>query len=290
MSKDIIDIEAAVRLKGFSFRISSRVKGTKTGIHKSPHKGVSPDFLEYKEYSHGDELKYIDWRLYGRLDRLYVKKFEDEVNLKWWILIDRSASMGYGSEKQTKLDYAVRLSATLAYLLLKQGDAVGIADFHDKDVNIVPPRAGTANLNSLLERLVSLDPIGRTDIKDSLSKAVEKIGGDSAFVVISDFLTDLDLLEESIKLLGSAGKETIVFHVLDPMEISFNFDGSVEFEDMEDKTRVLVETRDIRNTYRKRVNEFIRNLELICLENRSRYVLSPSGTPIKDILIQIADR
>src|SRR3990170_5615083 len=124
MPKDIIDIKAALRLKGFSFRISSRVKGIKAGIHKSQHKGISPDFLEYKEYSYGDELKHIDWRLYGRHDRLYVKKFEDEVNLAWCILVDSSASMGYGDSGSQKLRYAESLAATLAYLLLRQGDSV----------------------------------------------------------------------------------------------------------------------------------------------------------------------
>src|SRR3972149_2498705 len=149
MPKDIIDIKAALRLKGFSFRISSRVKGIKAGIHKSQHKGISPDFLEYKEYSYGDELKHIDWRLYGRHDRLYVKKFEDEVNLSWCMLIDRSGSMGYASNGNNKLDYAIRLSATLAYLLLKQGDAVGIGDFSDNDLKMITPKTGIANLTPI---------------------------------------------------------------------------------------------------------------------------------------------
>lgn len=290
MSKDIIDIEAASSLKGFSFRISSRVKGTKTGVHKSSYKGISPDFLEYKEYSQGDELKHVDWRLYGRLDRLYVKKFEDEVNLKWCVLIDRSASMGYGSKGETKLRYAARLAATLAYLLLKQGDAVGVADFHDAGINMISPKAGTASLNPLLQRLARLEPAGKTELKEPVLRAVEKIGGDSVFVLISDFLTDLTSVEEAVKFIRSAGKDAVLFHVLDPMEIAFDFDGSFEFEDMEDETRLLVEAEDIKNVYRERVKEFIERLKFICVENKSRYVLAPSDAPVKDALISIADR
>jgi uncharacterized protein (DUF58 family) len=290
MPKDIVDIEAALKLKGFSLRISSRVKGLKAGIHKSLHRGISPDFLEYKEYSQGDELKHIDWRLYGRLDRLYVKKFEDEVNLNWCILIDRSGSMGYGSKESSKLDYALRLSATLAYLLFKQGDAVGIVDFSDRDINVIPPRSGAANLIPIVEKLKSFIPDGKGALKEAVLRAIEKVKMDSAFIIVSDFLMDLESVEESIKLIRATGKEAIALHVLDPDEVDFNFDGSIEFEDMEEGIKVLVECGDIRNAYRKGIEEFIQKLKLICHENKSRYVFSPSNVPIEDVLIQIADK
>jgi uncharacterized protein (DUF58 family) len=288
MPRDIIDVEAALKLRVLSFRVSSQVKGLKAGIHKSPYKGISPDFLEYKEYSRGDELKHVDWRLYGRLDRLYVKKFEDEVNLSWCILIDRSGSMGYGSEGESKLNYALRLSGTLSYLLLKQGDAVGIVDFSDGDINIIPPRPGLSNLTPILERLESLEPAGKTALKEPILRAIERISGDSAFVIVSDFFMDLAQVEESFKLLRSSKKETVIFHVLHPDEMDFGFDGSIEFEDMEERTRVLVDARGIRNAYMKRIRDFIEGLKLICYENRSRYVLSKSSTPIEEVLIQIA--
>jgi uncharacterized protein (DUF58 family) len=290
MSKDIIDIEAALKLRGFFFRISSRIRGYRVGIHKSFHKGISPDFMEYKEYSQGDELRHIDWRLYGRLDRLYVKKFEDEVNLNWYILIDGSGSMGYASKEVSKFDYAVRLSATLAYLLLKQGDSVGIVDFSDKEVDIILPRSGTASLIYILEKLKSLRPGGKSSLKEAVLKTVGRINMDSVFVLVSDFLMDLELIEESIKLTRAVGKDTIAIHVIDPDEIEFNFDGSIEFEDMEEDIKVLVETEGFRDTYKKRVEEFIQKLRLICRKNGSRYVLSPSNIPIGDVLIQISDK
>jgi uncharacterized protein (DUF58 family) len=290
MPQEIIDIEAALRLKLFSFRTPSQVKNLKAGIHKSPYKGISPDFLEYKEYSQGDELKHIDWRLYGRLDRLYVKKFEDEVNLSWCILIDSSGSMGYGSEEKTKLDYAIRLSATLAYLLLKQGDAVGVADFCDKDIDILPPRPGMSTITPIIEKLESLKPNGKTILKEPVLRAIEKMSMDTAFVVVSDLFMDLASIEESLKLLRSSKKEVVAFHVLHPDEIDFNFYGSIEFEDMEEKTKVLVDAGSIREAYIKRMKDFTEKLKLLFYQNKSRYVFSPSNIPIEDALLQIADK
>ncbi len=290
MPQEIIDIEAAVRLKPFSFHSLSHVKGIKAGVHKSPYKGISPDFLEYKEYSQGDDHKHIDWRLYGRLDRLYVKKFEDEVNLSWCILIDKSGSMGYGAEQKTKLHYAIRLSATLAYLLLKQGDAVGIVDFCDNDIDIVLPRSGMSNIIPITEKLKSLSPNGKTTLKQPLLRAIEKISKDAVFVIVSDFLTDLREVEESLKFLRSSRKDVVVFHILHPDEMDFNFDGSIEFEDMEEKTTVHVDTASIRETYMKRIRDFSMKLKLLLYENKSRYVYSPCNMPIEDALIQIAEK
>jgi uncharacterized protein (DUF58 family) len=290
MPKDIVNIEAALKLRTFSFHTSSHIRGLQTGIHKSFHKGISPDFMEYKEYSQGDELRHVDWRLYGRLDRLNVKKFEDEVNLRWCLLIDKSGSMGYASKETSKLDYAVTLSATLAYLLLKQGDGVGITFFSEEDIGIIMPRAGTACLATIVEKLKSLNPSGKGALKEAVLKTIERIKTDAVFVLVSDFLMDLEPIEETIKLIRASGKDAIAIHVLDPDEIDFDFDGSIEFEDMEEGTKVLVEALDFKTIYRERVEEFIQKLKLICHENRSKYVLSPSNAPIEDTLIRISDK
>ena len=290
MSEALIDVNASLRLRGFSFRIFPRIKGFRSGIHKSVYKGISPDFVEYKEYSRGDDLRHIDWRLYGRLDRFYVRKFEDEVNLNWLILIDASGSMGYVSRESSKLDYAKKLSATLAYLLIKQGDAVGIVDFCDENIAILPPRSGNPALNAILTRLESLTASGKADIKEPINRAIEKARADTCFVIISDLLIDLKLIEGSLKLLRSSNKEAIFFHILDRDEIEFNFDGSIEFEDMEDEIKILVDARNIRKTYRKRVQAFIDRVKQICHENESRYVLSPTYSPIEEVLMQIAQK
>lgn len=290
MSEALIDVNASLRLRGFSFRIFPRIKGFRSGIHKSVYKGISPDFVEYKEYSQGDDLRHIDWRLYGRLDRFYVRKFEDEVNLNWWILIDASGSMGYISRESSKLDYAKRLAATLTYLLIKQGDAVGIVDFCDDNISMLPPRSGNPALNAILTRLDSLTASGKGNIKEPINRAIEKTRADSCLVIISDLLIDLNLIEESLKLLRSSNKEAIFFHILDRDEIEFEFDGSIEFEDMEDETKILVDAGNIRKTYRNRVQAFIDRVKQICHENESRYVLSPTYSSIEEVLMQIAQK
>ena len=290
MSNGILDIETALRLKRFYFRTPSRVRGRKSGIHKSYYKGISPDFMEYKEYNRGDELKQVDWRLFGRHDRLYVKKFEDEVNLNWCIFFDSSASMSYGEENETKLDHSKKLAATLAYLLLRQGDAVGTGSFSEDVFGLIPPRAGNKFISPILEQLESLTPSGRTDLREPVLRALETFRTDASFVILSDLLMEEAEIENTLQLLRASGKETTLFHVLHPDEFEFDFSGSVEFQDMETDARVVVDTGTVRNTYMKRIREFINKLKLICHEYESRYVFSPAGRPIEESLIEIADK
>lgn len=290
MSNGILDIETALRLKRFYFRTRSRVRGRKSGIHKSYYQGISPDFMEYKEYNRGDELKQVDWRLFGRHDRLYVKKFEDEVNLSWCILLDSSASMGYGEEYETKLDHSKKLAATLAYLLLRQGDAVGTGFFSEDIFELIPPRAGNKFISPILEQLESLKPSGRTGLREPVLRALETCKTDACFVILSDLLIEEAEIDNTLQLLRASGKETTLFHVLHPDEFEFDFGGSIEFEDMETEARVVVDTGNIRNTYIKRIREFINKLKLICHEYESHYVFSPAGRPIEESLIEIADK
>lgn len=290
MSKSILDIETALKLKRFNFRNSSKVRGYKSGIHKSYYNGISPDFLEHKEYNRGDELKQIDWRLYGRHDRLYVKKFEDEVNMRWCILIDKSASMNYGDKDENKFEYAKKLSATLAYLLLKQGDSVGLVAFSEDDIELIPPRSGSHFINPILESLEALKPSGKTSLKEPILEALEAYRSDASFVIMSDFLVDPEIVEETIKLMKSSKKEISLFHILHSDETEFNFSGSIEFEDLETSEKVIVDTESLRHTYRDRIIEFIDKIQHICHENETRYVLSPTDQTIEKSLIQIADK
>ncbi|MFI5323935.1 MAG: DUF58 domain-containing protein [Thermodesulfobacteriota bacterium] len=290
MANGILDIEIASRLRRFYFRSPSRVRGRKAGIHKSLYKGISPDFLEYKEYNRGDELRQVDWRLYGRHDRLYVKKFEDEVNLKWCILVDSSASMGYGEDGLGKQYYAKKLAATLAYLLLKQGDAVGAGAFSDKEFSAIPPKAGNSYIAPILDKLESITPSGGTAIREPILKTLEIFKGDAAFIIISDLFTDAGEFEKTLQILRAAGKDAVFFHVLHPDEFQFEFRGSLEFMDMESDEKIIVDTDAVRNTYKKRIREFMEKLKLLCHEYESRYVFSPTSRPVDEPLIEIADK
>lgn len=290
MSKDILDIETALRLKNFHFRVPSRVRGYKTGIHKSYYNGISPDFLDHKEYNTGDEVKQIDWRLYGRHDRLYIKKFEDEVNMSWCIMLDKSASMGYGYKAQNKLQYAKKLAATLAYLLLKQGDSVGVVIFSEDDTELIPPRAGSHFINPILNSLEAVIPTGSTGLKEPVLNALEAYKSDASFILVSDFLIDAGSVEQAVKLIKNSKKQLTLFHILHPDETEFNFDGSIEFEDMETSEKVIVDAGSLRHTYKKRIGDFIEKIKNICHENESRYVLSLTNESIESPLIQIADK
>ena len=290
MSSEILDIDTVSRLKRFYFRTRSSVRGQRSGIHKSYYKGISPDFLEYNEYNPGDELKQIDWRLYGRHDRLYVKKFEDEVNLSWCILVDKSASMDYGDRGTNKLAHSKKLSATLAYLLLGQGDSVGLVTYSEQDSDIIPPRGGNSSIMPIVEKLESLNPEGNTALKKPLLRALEVYKSNASFVIVSDFLMDPQEIKESLQLLKASRKEVTLFHVLHPDETDFDFEGSIEFQDMESDAKVIVDTRSIRHTYRKRVREFTDNLKELCHEYECRYVFTPVDGSVEESLIEIADK
>lgn len=290
MSNSILDIETALRLKNFSFRTSSKVSGYKSGIHKSHYNGISPDFLEHKQYNRGDELKQIDWRLYGRHDRLYVKKFEDEVNMRWCILVDKSASMDYGEGNYNKFVYAKKLAATLSYLLLKQGDSVGLIAFSDSGIEFIPPRSGSHFITPILDKLNAVEPLGKTGLEEPVLTALETYRSEASFVIISDFLLNMEKIERSIKLAKNSQKEISLFHVLHPDETDFNFSGSIEFEDLESSAKVIVDTSSLRHTYIERIREFIAKLKYTCHENEARYVLSPTNESIEKSLIQIADK
>ena len=290
MSNSILDIETALRLKRFNFRTQSKVSGYKAGIHKSHYNGISPDFSEHKQYNRGDELKQIDWRLYGRHDRLYVKKFEDEVNMRWCILIDKSASMDYGDNSNNKFNYAKRLAATLSYLLLKQGDAVGLIGFSESGIEMIPPKSGSHFITPILDKLNEFEPSGKSGLEKPILSALETYRSDASFVIISDFLLEAEAISKSIKLARNSKKEISLFHVLHPDETDFNFNGSIEFEDLETKAKVIVDTTSLRHTYIKRMGDFISNIKEICHENETRYVPSPTNQSIEKSLIQIADK
>lgn len=290
MSNGILDIDTASRLKGFYFRTRSSVRGQKSGIHKSLYRGISPDFMEYTEYNPGDELKQVDWRLYGRHDRLYVKKYEDEVNLSWCILLDKSASMDYGDQGSNKLSFSKKLAATLAYLLLRQGDAVGLSCYSGLGTEIIPPRSGNSPIMPIVDKLENTMPDGKTVLRKPLLEALEIYKSSATFVLVSDFLMEPSEIRKSLQLLRASKKDVTLFHVLHPDETDFGFEGSVEFLDMESDDKVIVDTASIRHTYIKRVREFIDELKSMCHEFECRYVFTRSDVSVEEPLIEIADK
>ncbi len=278
------DLQA--RLARMLLRARLAMEGALTGIHRSPQRGASIEFAEYKEYAPGDEIRHIDWRVYGRTDRYHVKQFEQETNLTCHLLLDASASMDYRSRGESKFTYAVELAAALAYLMLHQGDAVGLLSFDEKLVHYVPPRSGSAHLQGITETLVRLTPSGRTDIPSVLSKFAEKVHPRSMILLFSDLFDDPEGVIRALKMFRHRRHEILVFHILDPFERTFPFDAPTLFVDMEGEEKVLVDPKQIRTHYLAAIEAFIEGFRRKCRADRIDYEEVSTQTPHETMLIR----
>src|SRR6516164_10080238 len=209
------------------------VEGFLNGLHKSPFHGFSVEFAEHREYVPGDDLKYLDWALFARTDHYYIKRFEEETNLRCYLVLDRSASMAFGTGLLTKWDYSCFLATCLAYLILRQQDAVGLSLFGTRPGLFVPPRCRRTHLRQLMSVMVNHAPGGATDVPSSLRAVVRNLKRRGLVVVISDLIDDPVETLKSLRLLGSHRHDVIVFHVQDATELDFAFEGPTLFRDLE---------------------------------------------------------
>lgn len=248
------------------------VEGFIVGLHKSPYHGFSVEFAEHRAYGPGDNLRYLDWRLYGKTDRFYVKQFEEETNLKAHIMLDKSKSMAYGSGDITKLQYASYLSAALTYLLLRQQDAVGLTLFDTEVRTHIRPSSRPSMLNNILTHLETVTPGEQTSIGRSLHHLADRIRRRGLVIIISDMLDDLDSIMNGLKHFRHDRHEVLVFHVLDPREIDFAFDAHAKFKDMESGEIKATEPWHIQKDYRNAVEHFRATLGLRCREQHVDYI------------------
>lgn len=286
MTENPFDPITLSKITNLELRAKIVVGGVLSGIHKSPYKGSSIEFLEHKEYSPGDEIKHIDWKVHARTDRYYIKQFEEETNLKCYLFLDTSGSMGYKSTGVTKLEYATTLASSLAYLLLKQSDAVGLINFSDRVLNYIPPRAHLNHLHILIDAMTGLKASGESNIAGVIGEFLEKIGRRSMVFVISDFFDNTDNIIRQLKYLQLKKNEIVLFHILDHNELTFPFDAVTFFESMEDDRRILVDPKHIREQYISALDRFIEQLKQSCLENQMDYWLIDSSTPLDQALIR----
>ena len=233
------------------------VEGFINGLHQSPFHGFSVEFADHREYVPGDDLKYLDWHLFARTDNYYIKRFEEETNLRCYILLDRSASMAFGTGKITKWDYSCFLGTCLSYLITKQQDAVGLALFGSSPGMIVPARSRTAHLRQLMRVMITNPPSGVTDVSSSLRAITRSLKRRGLVVVISDLIDDPEQTLRSIRLLRSHKHDVIVFHVMDAAESNFDFDGATLFQDMETGEELEIDPSAVREAYLERMNELI---------------------------------
>lgn len=255
------------------------VEGFITGLHRSPYHGFSVEFSEYRPYMPGDPIRNIDWKVWGRTDRYYVKQFEEETNLRAYLLLDASGSMGYTSGRLTKLRYATYLTASLSYLMLLQRDAVGLVTFDKKIRSYLPPRSVFSTLHILLTKLDRLKSGGETRLSNTFHDLAERIKRRGLIIILSDLLDDPEEVLASLKHFRHRKHEVIVFHILDPMERTFNFKKDALFIDMETGEKIQTQPWHIRSEYRKKVNNFLYRYKRECREHRIDYVAAETSQP-----------
>lgn len=251
-SSKLISPQTLMAIKNLELRARIVVEGFWHGIHRSPYHGFSVEFTEYRQYSPGDDPRYLDWRLFARSDRYYIKKFEDETNLRCYLLVDQSRSMDYGSLGWTKSEYANTLAATLAYFLHQQGDAVGLLTFDEQIRDYLPARNRMGHLRRLMLQLEQAAAGTATDLVAPLKRIVEIVRKRSLMVFISDFLARIETLERNLTALAASGHEVMLFQVLDPAELNFSFDRAMMFRDVETGRDLFIDPTTVRRDYLER--------------------------------------
>lgn len=270
--------EVLSRLKGMELKARLVVEGFLIGLHKSPYRGFSVEFAEHRPYMPGDEIRRIDWKIYGKTDRFYVKEYEEETNLKAYIILDASASMAFRSDRIDKLEYGCYLAASLAYLLLKQKDSVGLCIFDTKMRTYIPPRSASNHIHNLLKELDRVEPGSETDLSSTFHQLAEKIRRRGLIIVISDLLDDPEKVLRGLKHFRHKKHEVIVFHILDPWEVDFPYEEPSLFRDMESNEKLVVEPESLRGEYKRKVESFVNYYKSECRNSLIDYVSLNTST------------
>lgn len=263
------------------------VDGTVAGLHRSPFHGYSAEFHQYRHYRHGDDLKYIDWKLFARTDRLYTRQYRDTTNMVAELALDASGSMGFaGSNGISKIAYARLLAAALAHLISRQGDAVGYSAFADRIRAYVAPRTGASHLRGLLIALTRLDAAGGTAATASLARAIDLLRRRGLLVVVSDLYDDEAGVERELTRAVAIGHDVAVFHVLTSDEIDFPFHRDTEFADLETHRTIVASPPALAAAYRRDINGFLDRWRTRCAAHGIDYVLARTDRPLDGVLRQ----
>jgi len=266
-----IDRRAVGKVSRLQLRARLAVEGYYSGIHKSPYHGFNVEFAEYREYSPGDDLRYLDWRVLARADRLFIKQFEAETNLSCYILLDASESMDFTTVGETRLDYGAGLAAALTLLMLRQGDQAGLVVFDNAVRDYIPPRGNARHFRAIVDALEGVRPGQDTNIAAVLHEIAERIRRRSMVIIISDFFDDVDALLSGLQHFRYRHHEVVVLHLLDDAEIEFPYDRITLFEGMERGEEVIVDPRVVAESYRARFRDFLEQLRRGCTEKNIDY-------------------
>jgi uncharacterized protein (DUF58 family) len=289
-SRRYLHPEAIARIARLELRARAVVEGVLAGLHKSPYKGQSVEFLQHREYVRGDDLRRVDWKVWGRQDRLYVKEFEEETNLRVTLLVDGSASMNYASGPLGKYDYAATMAASLAWLALSHGDAVGCCVFDDKVRATVPPRTKRSHLASVVEVLETPRSGRPTAFLPVLRALAETLPRRGLVIVMSDLLGDRDGVFQGLQLLRKRGHDLVLLHVMDDDELDFPFEGPTRFEGLELPDSLACNPRSLRAGYLAAVEAFLTDVRTRAAGARCDYSLIRTGEPVDAALVKFLSR
>jgi uncharacterized protein (DUF58 family) len=279
-----IDPSALAKISSLELVARTVVEGFISGLHRSPHLGFSVDFAEYRPYRPGDDIRKIDWKVFGRLDRLFVKEYEGETNTSIYLILDCSRSMAYGSRGILKLEYGQFLAASLAYFAFKQRDSVGFVSFDEQVKEFVPARGSVGHLNTVLHAVERTRTGDRSNFIKSLVSAAERIRRKGIAILISDLYDETQNVIDGLRHFAFRGNDVIVFHLLDPTEIGFDFDQSAQFVDLETRAEMHVIPDYIRQEYRKIIKDQTVFLEKECQKDRIDYALLNISQPLDHAL------
>ena len=283
-SKRFLHPEAIRRIARLELRARHIVEGFLSGMHRSPYFGQSVEFRQHRHYSWGDDLRYVDWKVWAKQDRYYVKQFEEDTNLRSLLLCDVSHSMRYGRGPLTKYEYAATLVACLAYLLLRQQDAVGCVAFDETARMTVPQRTKRNHLDSILTALNVSDPRHKTEMYQTLRAVAESYRRRGLIVLVSDLLVEREGFFKGLKLLRSRGHDIMVFHVMDDDELDFPFSGPTRFEGLEVPDIVRCNPRALRDGYMKALGAYLEEVRRGCTRHAVDYALIRTSQPLDSAL------
>ena len=272
-TKNYLDPKVLNKVGKLELRARLVMEGFISGMHKSPFRGFSVEFAQHREYVPGDDIRYIDWKIFGKSDRFYIKEFEEETNLRAHIFLDQSESMDYGHEGgMTKYDYAATAASALAYMIQQQSDAVGLNLFNNEIVTTVPPSNTRANLGNILHQLGEASPTSKTAIGSVLAELAGQLPRRGMILILSDLFDEPDEVLQGLRALAQRGHDVVVFHIFDHDEVEFPFERMTLFEGLEEMPELLVDPRSLRDAYLAEIGAFQEEIRKGCLKDRIDYV------------------
>lgn len=290
--RPLLDPAVLARLGTLRLRVRAVTEGILSGLHRSPHHGQSVEFAEHKEYAPGDDVRRIDWKAYGKFDKYYVKQFEQETNLRCYLVVDASGSMGWKGPGSplTKHEYAASLAASLAYLLVRQADAAGLVLASDAVVRAIPPAASAAHLAPIVDALASAAPAGRTRLGAAVDWIVEHAPRRAAVVVLTDLFDEDERVMKTLAQLARRKHEVTLFHVLDPAELEFPYEDPTLFLSVEDSRQVEANGRDLRKGYLEVMGRWLAEVRREAAEQDLDYALCRTDRPLDEVLLPFLAR